>query len=206
MTNFCIGSGKRLYRMGKEVKRNWFNLKLQGVQPSTPSREGFYSHHYDDAFDGGSSLLLQSIELIRLFVCELPCDGNIIFSFTFKRHSHENDVQVTINLMDLKRNFDVQIVCDGPSGSNPFAISCLDEDDVRNVAVFLANNRQTAVPSKINGWETRYYLLKFERSLKVVVTDIGVRKMRPGKVLFGHMAFYSAHGLHGFRHINLVQF
>lgn len=202
VTNFCIGSGKRFYRMGREVEGNWFNLKFQGIQPSTPSREGFYTHCYDDAFDGGSSLSLDTTELIRLFVSELPCDDDIIFSYTFKRMTDLNDVQVNLNLFDVRRSVDVHLVL------NPFAtISSLDEHDVRNVASYLANNgHKNVAPSKINGWETRYYLLKFDPSLRAQVTDIGFKKMRRGKVLIGQLAFYSAKHLEeDFSHIPFVQ-
>jgi mannosyl-glycoprotein endo-beta-N-acetylglucosaminidase len=206
VTNFCIGSGKKMYRMGREVKRNWFNLKLQGVQPSTPSREGFFSHHYDDAFDGGSSLSMDTTELIRLFVCELSCDDDVIFSYTFKRQSESNDVQVNLNVLDLRRSTDAQLVCDGDNGTNPFVVSCLSEDDVRRLAVYFADNRLSFVPSVINGWETRYYLLKFDKSVKALITDIGLKKSRHGKVLLGQMSFYSAKNLQqNFGHIGTVQ-
>jgi hypothetical protein len=191
--------------MGREVKKNWFNLKNQAIQPSTPSREGFYSHFYDDAFDGGSSLSLEMTDLIRLFVCELECDDDIIFSYTFKRNSDLNDVQVNLNILDVRRSVDVQLVCDGANGTNPFSISCLSEEEVRNIASYLAHNRQTFVPSLINGWETRYYLLRFDRSTKALITDIGIRKMKRGKVLLGHMAFYPAKNLTNFNHIESVQ-
>lgn len=206
-TNFCIGSGKNLFRMGKPVKKSWFNLKSQGIQPSTPSREGFFTHFYDDAFDGGSSLSLDSTELIRLFVCELDCDDDIILSYTFKRNSVENDVLLTLNLLDIKTSLDIQVVLEGSGGMNPFAISCLNEDDVRNIGPFIAKNHPPFIPSQINGWETRYYLLKFEKSKKVRVTDIGVKKLRHGIVLLGSMALYSAKNFnhHDFTHINSVQ-
>ena len=206
VTNFCIGSGKEFFRMGRVVKKNWFNLKFQGVQPSTPSREGFYTHHYEDAFDGGSSLSIEHVDLIRLFVCELPCDDDVIFSYTFKRLTDANDVQMNLTVLDLKRSVDVQLVCDGPLGTNPFSIACLDEDDVRNIAIHLANNRQTFVASNINGWETRYYLLKFDKSRRAVITDIGIKKMRRGKILLGQVAFYTANDMENdFYHINSVQ-
>lgn len=206
VTNFCIGSGKRDYRMGREVKKNWFNLKLQGIQPSTPSREGFFSHYFDDAFDGGSSLSLDTTELIRIFVSEFSCVDDIIFSYTFKRQSEANDVQMNLNIFNTERNVDGQLVCDGSNGTNQFVVSCLVEDDVREIASFLASNRKTFVPSKINGWETRYYLLKFDRSAKMIITDIGFKKMTHGKVLLGQIACYSAkHLKNEFNHINLVQ-
>lgn len=193
--------------MGRDVKKSWFNLKLQGIQPSTPSREGFFTHFYDDAFDGGSSLSLDTTELIRLFVSEIACDDDIIFSYTFKRQSETNDIQINLNMLDLKTSVDVQLVFEGPNGKNPFAISCLVEDDVKYIGGFLANNGQTFVPSNINQWETRYYLLKFEKTTKARITDIGVRKMKRGNVLLGFMAFYSAKDLikRDFSHINTVQ-
>jgi mannosyl-glycoprotein endo-beta-N-acetylglucosaminidase len=207
VTNFCIGSGKNFYRMGKNVKKSWFNLKLQGIQPSTPSREGFFTHFYDDALDGGSSLSLDTTELIRLFVCELACNNDIIFSYTFKQKSEANDVQVNLNILDTRTSVDIQLVFEGSNGTNPFAISCLAEDDVRKIAIFLANSRQAFVPSKINGWETRYYLLKFEKTVGARITDIGIKKMKRGHVLLGSMAFYSAKDLNQqeFKHIHTVQ-
>ena len=189
--------------MGKSVKKSWFNLKHQGIQPSTPSREGFFTHFYDDAFDGVSSLSLDTTELIRLFVCELTCDDDVIFSYTFKRKYDSNDLTVNLNLLDLNTNAEVQLVFDGFNGANP----CLPENDVRKIAVFLANKHQSFIPSFINGWETRYYLLKFHKSNKMRITDIGVKKMKRGSVLLGNMAFYSAQDLktNEFAHINTVQ-
>ena len=206
VTNFCIGSGKRFYRMGREVKGNWFNLKFQSIQPSTPTQEGFYSHYYDDAFDGGSSIIINTVELIRIYVCELSCDDDVIFSYTFKRHSETNDVQVNLNILDVKRSNDTQLVCGGSNSPNHSVIPYLAEDDVRNIALFLANNRQTFVPSKINGWETRYYLLKFQKSTRALITDIGVKKAKRGRILIGQMAFYSAKHLgQDFNHVKIVQ-
>lgn len=207
VTNFCIGSGKHDYRMGREVRKNWFNLKLQGIQPSTPSREGFFSHYYADAFDGGSSLSLDTTELIRIFVCELSCADDIIFSYTFKRQSKMNHVQMKLNVYNEERNIDNQIVCDaGEHQTNPYEIPCLIEDDVRDVAVFLANNGKTFVPSRINGWETRYYLLKFDEPASTIITDIGFKKGNNGQVLLGQIACYSAKELrNGFRHIKIVK-
>lgn len=207
VTNFCIGSGKRLFRMGRELRESWFNLKYQSIQPSTPSQEGFFSHYYEDAFDGGSSISVDTMELIRIYVCELPCADDIIFSYTFKRNSESNDLQVNLNVLDVKSTNEVQLVCAGANGTNPFVLSCLAEDDVRSIAVFLANNRQTFVPSKINGWETRYYILKFNKTTQVLITDIGIKKKSRGKVLLGQMAFRSAKNLvHDFVHINVVHF
>jgi len=115
ITNFCIGSGKKFFRMGREVKKNWFNLKQQAIQPSTPTQEGFLTHFYDDAFDGGSSLMLHAAdELIRVFVCELSCDDDVILSYTFKRHSQRHDdVHVALNVVDVVRNVDVQLQLTG---------------------------------------------------------------------------------------------
>ncbi|CRK96295.1 CLUMA_CG009715, isoform A [Clunio marinus] len=192
VTNFCIGSGKRFYRMGREVKKNWFNLKHQGFQPSTPSLEGVFTHYYDDAFDGGSSLSLDTTDLIRMFVCEFPCDDDVIFAYTFKRSSGMNDVHVNLNISDIERNVDIQLVCGGKNSTNPFVMSCVSEEDVRTIAIFLANSRQVFIPSLINGWETRYFLLTFNSSTKALITDIGIKKLKRGRILIGHLAFYSA--------------
>lgn len=200
VSSFSIGSGKRFYRMGREVKTNWFNLKLQDPLPSTPSREGFYTHNYDDAFNNGNSLSLDTTELIRLFVCELCCDDDIIFSYTFKRQNERNDLQVNLVVSDMYTNADREIICQRSNGS-----LCLSESDVLQVASHFFTNQLPFTPAKINGWETRYFLLKFRPSTKAIITDIGVKKARMSKILLGQIAFYPAKNLgKDFHHISLV--
>lgn len=205
VSNFCIGSGKRFYRLGAEVKKNWFNLKLQSFQPSTPSEEGFYSRYYEDAFDGGSCLSLTTHELFRLFVCDLSCDEDIIFSYTFKCQSEgDEDLQVNLNIQNIHSGLEGQIICNGPY-DNPFSISCLSDHEAKSIIIHLARNRYATVPVRINGWRTRYYLLKFDKGSKFIITDIGVKKVGTRQMLLGALSLYSAKNLQeNFSHIQQI--
>lgn len=185
VSSFSIGSGKSLFDMGREEKKNWFNLKFQDIQPSTPSREGFYSYNYDDAFNGGNSLSLDTTELIRLFVCELSCRHCIIFSYTFKRQNEENDLQVNLSILETDKKTEMEIVCNESTG-----FKSLPERDVKNIATYFLSNQISFIPSIINGWETRYYILKFKASTKAKITDIGIKKKKNSKLLVGSLAFY----------------
>ncbi|KAL7035969.1 hypothetical protein ACKWTF_008645 [Chironomus riparius] len=193
VTNFCIGSGKKLYRMGKEVKGNWFNLKAQAFQPSMPSSNGYFTHYYEDSFNGGSCLSIDSNELTRIFTCELPCKEGLIFSFTTKKESPENDFEVHLNALNTATNRGLKIVCK-KEAKHANDISSLKSEDVRSLNIFLANKGYPPTPELINSWETQYFLLKFNKSSSenIIVTDIGVKKIHRGKVLLGQIAFYSA--------------
>lgn len=186
-TNFCIGSGKKFYRMGKESRRDgWFNLKNQGFQPSTPSSIGHFTHYYEDAFNGGSCLSIETNELIKIFTSEFSTEHGIIFSYTFKKEHARNDLQVYLNIANVSSNREHQIIC----GNENDEIVPLNYESVRDVNIYLATSGHIAIPSIINDWETRFYLLKFNRH--AIITDIGVRKIHAGRILLGQMSFYSA--------------
>lgn len=196
-TNFCIGSGRKFYRMGKEIKGNWFNLKMQAFQPSMPSSLGYFTHFYEDAFNGGSCLSIDSNSLIRLFTSELPCKDGIIFSYTFKRDNDRCDLEVHLNLINPNRNREMKIVCKSKQ-TDGNEISPLSQESVRSLNIFLANKGQMPIPERIHNWETRFYVLLFHENSPIehlIVSDIGVKKNHQGKVLLGQMAFYSAHGI-----------
>jgi len=182
-----------MYRMGKEVKENWFNLKAQAFQPSMPSSNGHFTHYYEDSFNGGSCLSIDTNELIRIFTCELSCKDGLIFSFTTKKESPENELEVYLNVLNTATNRGLKIVCKKePKHVND--ISSLKSEDARSLNIFLANKGYASTPELINSWETQYFLLNFNKSSSenIIVTDIGVKKIHRGKVLLGQIAFYSA--------------
>lgn len=165
----------------------WFNLKNQGFQTSTPSSAGHFTHYYDDSFNGGSCLKIETNEVLKLFACEFPTDDGIIFSYTFKREHQRNELEVHMNITNNQREH--QIVCGKPETDGNVIVP-LHHDAVQAVNIFLANKRQMAIPSMINEWETRYYILKFDK--KTVISDIGVRKIHSGLVLLGQLSLFSA--------------
>ncbi|XP_070498685.1 cytosolic endo-beta-N-acetylglucosaminidase-like [Chironomus tepperi] len=193
VTNFCLGSGKRSYRMGKVVKGNWFNLKAQAFQPSMPSSNGHFTHCYEDAFNGGSCLSIDTNELIRIFTCELSCKDGLIFSCTTKKEPSENELEVHFNVLNTSTNRGLKIVCKKDE-QHVNDISSLKSEDVRSLNIFLANKGYAPTPELINSWETQYFLLNFDKSSSadIIVTDIGVKKIHKGKVLLGQIALYSA--------------
>lgn len=193
-TNFCIGSGKKFYRMGK-VHRDigWFNLKHQNFQPSTPSSAGNFTHYYEDAFNGGSCLKIETNDTIKIFTSEFSTEDGIIFSYTFKREHQRNDLDVYMNLVNVTENTERQIVCSRADAENGNKFYPLHQDIIRSINIHLANKGHMAIPTEINGWTTRFYILKFEKD--VIITDIGVKKIHSGRVLLGQMSFYSAKDL-----------
>lgn len=190
-TNFCIGSGKKFYRMGKVHRdQGWFNLKHQNFQTSTPSLAGHFTHYYGDAFNGGSCLKIETNEVIKIFTSEFPTKDGIIFTYTFKREHQRNDMEVYLNLVNVTENTERQIVCSRAEAENGNKFHPLHEDVIRSINIHLANKNHMAIPSEINGWTTRFYILKFEKD--IFITDIGIKKFHSGSVLLGQMSVYSA--------------
>lgn len=209
-TNFCIGSGKNKYRLGRIVDGNWFNLKRQGFQSSTPTQKLHLSHYYADAFDGGSSISLDTKKLIRMFVCEFHCDNDIIFSYSFKRDDLQNDLDFHLRVLNRNSKTEKMLICGENSNDiDPSFFTNLEFQDMKAITISLARSKQNFVPgNKISGWETRYYLLKFNKRANYLVTDIGVMKRTDGLLLIGNLAIYSGDCLdmNKFNHLPVVQF
>lgn len=195
-TNFSIGSGKGFYRMGSKVKSNWFNLRNQGILPSTPATRSFYQFSYQDAFDGGNCISIQSKQFIRLFTCDFSGDSDMFFSYTFKRADMSDDIQFRLNYkftVDDQFEEDAHVVTLTAEPTFEKTIkTCNENAEIREIGKFLASRGETFVPNNINGWETRYYFIKF--SHKVKITDIGARKIGRSDILLGFMSILSMDG------------
>lgn len=181
--------------MGAQVRGGWFNLKNQGLLPSTPATRNVYQFSYDDAFDGGNSILLQSPDMVRLFASDFVCGGDLIFSYTFKRSDLTDDIQFRWNYKKDKRIGEESYLLTYVPGStlDPNTIqTCSDDGTMKEIAKFFLSRGHTVVPSSINGWETRHYLIKFNQ--KIRITDIGMRKMGNNQVLLGYMSLLPANG------------
>ncbi|CAO1307034.1 unnamed protein product [Diamesa hyperborea] len=209
-TNFCIGSGKNKYRLGRIVDGNWFNLKRQGFQSSTPTQKLHLSHYYADAFDGGSSISLDTRKLIRMFICEFHCDNDIIFSYSFKREDLHNDLDFHLRVSNRNSKTEKMLICGENSNDiDPAFFTNLEFEDMKAITISLARSKQIFVPgNRISGWETRYYLLKFNKRANYLITDIGVMKRTDGLLLIGNLAIYSGDCLdmNKFNHLPIVQF
>ena len=133
---------------------------------------------------------IESNEPIKLFTSEFPTEGGLIFLFTFKGEHQRNDLDVYLNVANEEENRERQIVCTRAVEGNGNKIYPLSDTEVIPVNIYLANNGHTAVPSVINNWKTRFYILKFDKNN--TIKDIGVRKIHTGRVLLGQMSLYSA--------------
>lgn len=193
-SNFSIGSGRGFYRMGAKVRGSWFNLKNQGLLPSTPATNDIYKFFYDDAFEGGNSILLQSTNMVRLFACDFDAEGDMIFSYTFKRSDKSNDIQFRWNYTIPSRIAEESYLLTEVFGSTyPNTIkTCSDGGEMKQIAKYFIPRGHSVVPNIINGWETRYYLIQFTRKLKI--TDIGVKKIGNDQILLGFISLLPANG------------
>lgn len=91
----------------------------------------------------------------------------------------------------VNENRERQIVCTRSDEENGNKFHPVHPDVARSVNIHLANNGHMAVPTTINDWVTRFYILKFQRE-DTIIADIGVKKIHSGRVLLGQMSFYSA--------------
>lgn len=193
-TNFCIGSGQSTFKDGKPDKQPWFNLGKQNFQPSTPSQTEFFTHNYDDAFEGGNSLHIQTKELIRLFTCGFTCDHDVIFTYTYKRFSLDNDLKVKFNIIDSSSDKLYTVECNAWEDNNDaIKISPLNSNELKIVAEYLSRNYNARIPdATVEEWTTKSFLLKFKKNQKCVITDIGVGKKKTGKILLGKISLFPA--------------
>lgn len=111
-TSFCVGSGKKKYRDGLPLSTSaWFNLSDQTWQPSVPART--LSRDFDDGYAGGSSIrIMPTNEEKRLFVCDFPCDMDIILAYAFKRNV-ANDLHIILIADDQENQQKCKIMCGG---------------------------------------------------------------------------------------------
>ncbi|XP_078140863.1 cytosolic endo-beta-N-acetylglucosaminidase isoform X2 [Centroberyx gerrardi] len=97
ISSFCQGFGKALYWRGQEVKKSWFNLSSQELQPLYYSEQledqGWLSSRGCpvDAWNGGCSLLLEGLipaslnkVCARIFSLHVPLASKTLVSFIYK--------------------------------------------------------------------------------------------------------------------------
>lgn len=163
-TAFCLGSGKRKFRDGREThSTTWFSLMEHQIQPLMPSPTT-YQHYFEDAFHGGSCLKLNgNVKNVRLFVSDFDCDNDIIVSYAFKRTSHLIHLNCVLNVGHDEDPFlavcgeflDGGVYKDAKDDVRFFEPLC--GDDLHGVVVGLSERRDRIFPTlrPINGWEIR---------------------------------------------------
>ena len=186
-TSFCIGSGKQKYRLGMPVNTEpWFDLRKQSFQSSTPPATGIFSFCFQDAFDGGTCLKLESDQSTRLFVCEFDCQQDIILSYAFKTGQYleqQADLEVLLKVKDEDSKKNVTVVCGAKNDFQNIDLIFNQNLSANNMRILTTNievSKEIKLPgiAEINGWKIRYHYLKFGSSTKLI-TDIGVRKIGP---------------------------
>ncbi|XP_050961845.1 LOW QUALITY PROTEIN: cytosolic endo-beta-N-acetylglucosaminidase [Labeo rohita] len=165
ISSFCQGFGKSIYWRGQvEMKRSWFNLHAQEIQPlylsENLNNDGWLRTRgcSEDVWNGGSSLIVEGMipsglseVCARIFSVHVPLDTRLFVSFVYKP-----PVGVKISL-ELK-------TIDGPL--------CTFEgmEEIESKSVFpemLAEDNQLVEQFARNcgrwtldGWNSRCFLLK----------------------------------------------
>lgn len=184
-TSFCMGSGKKKFRNGMRIgSQPWFNLMEQQYQPSVPS---MYEYQFDEAYHGGSCIKINSVvRNIRLFACDFPCIHNLIVSFVFKRSDPHIEIQLVLNVQNEDGDKNILIYCESEDRNRPSVaitpyerfISPLKTTLLKYTVIGLSNRHEKIFPTSdrpINGWETRYYYLNFDKVARFGrVVDIGI--------------------------------
>lgn len=180
-TSFCLGSGKRKFRDGIESENSpWFNLMEQEYQPSVPVE---FNYHFDEAYRGGSCIrFMKNINGLRLFVTDFDCDQDIIISYVFKRSTPQIHVQFILNIVKNDKQY-LRATCgdlvnlkeeEDPVAQKHFYP--LRGNNLRTVIIGLSERQEKLFASSqpINGWEARYFNLKFNVFEKCRIVDLGL--------------------------------
>lgn len=183
-TSFCLGSGKRKFRDGIESENSaWFNLMEQEYQPSVPVE---FNYYFDEAYRGGSCIrFMKNISGLRLFVTDFDCDQNIIVSYVFKRSTPQIHVQFILNILKNDQQY-LRATCgdfinlekkeeeeDSIARKHFYP---LRGNNLRTVIIGLSERQEKLFASSqpINGWEARYFNLKFNVFEKCRIVDLGL--------------------------------
>lgn len=183
-TSFCLGSGKKYYSNGLQTSNQpWFNLMEQEYQPSLPSCE----YQCEDAYHGGSCIKFnESVQNLRLFATNFSCKDNLIASYVIKRSNSQIDIQLILNIENENRSKNYLINCVDDiqdekninQKPNERSVRPLRTNLLKYTAVSLSNRREKnflSYKQPINGWETRYYYLNFDKIAKLGrIVDIGI--------------------------------
>lgn len=179
-TSFCLGSGKRKFRDGIETGNSpWFNLMEQQYQPSVPVE---FNYHFDEAYRGGSCIrFTENLVGLRLFVTDFDCEQNIIVSYVFKRSTPQIQLQLILNIVkDDERH--LRATCGDLLSFEPTEPIArkhyypLRGHNLHTVIIGLSDRQEKLFASSqpINGWEARYFNLKFNVYEKCRIIDLGI--------------------------------
>lgn len=185
-TDFCLGSGKETYSVGKKINNEYFNLSRQNIQPSVPLYE-YIDRCYDDAVNGGSSLKILKCDLnLRLFHTNLPINKALIFAYAYKIDESLCDIDLILRFCetnDLKKFCD--LYCGEYENTSSMQrgrcyLSPIGEEHYLDISRIMDMEKS---PLKIpfilnNGWKVRYFGASFDNL--ILIRDIGV-SLRPKK-------------------------
>ncbi|XP_055842844.1 cytosolic endo-beta-N-acetylglucosaminidase [Episyrphus balteatus] len=178
-TDFCVGSGKAVYKEGRKIKNGqFFSLSKQSLQPSVPLYN-CVERNFDNAFNGGSSLkVIQSDISFRLFTTDYPIDGTLIFAYAYKLQKIDGELDYILRLQMDEGEGDCLVFLGDYfiSKVQPGRcyLSAITDNYVDALKTVLDEG---AVDLKIpvignDEWKIRYYVLNFDTT--VHVKDVGV--------------------------------
>jgi hypothetical protein len=149
-TNFSIGSGKARYSFGRKISdKPWFNLREQSFQLSIPTVNGKLTHNFENSFHGGSSLLLEKQNLMRIFTCNFECKAPFIFACAFKRLAKNVDLKFYLKVLNEITNESFVVAL---GDLNQTETEFLQVTDVQYEDVLKLSNQET---TKINLFDPR---------------------------------------------------
>uniref|UniRef100_A0A671R5T1 Cytosolic endo-beta-N-acetylglucosaminidase n=1 Tax=Sinocyclocheilus anshuiensis TaxID=1608454 RepID=A0A671R5T1_9TELE len=182
ISSFCQGFGKSLYWRGQvEMKRSWFNLHAQEIQPLYLSENmdngGWLRTRgcSEDAWIGGSSLMVEGMipsglseVCARIFSLHVPLATRTFVSFVYKP-----PVGVKISL-ELK-------TIDGPlctfDGMEEIASSSVFPEVLAEDNKLVEQFAQKCGRWSLDGWTTRCFLLKM---IGCSLREVCIRVSRDG--------------------------
>ncbi|XP_016134665.1 cytosolic endo-beta-N-acetylglucosaminidase-like [Sinocyclocheilus grahami] len=182
ISSFCQGFGKSLYWRGQvEMKRSWFNLHAQEIQPLYLSENmdngGWLRTRgcSEDAWIGGSSLMVEGMipsglseVCARIFSLHVPLATRTFVSFVYKP-----PVGVKISL-ELK-------TIDGPlctfDGMEEIALGSVFPEALAEDNQLVEQFAQKCGRWSLDGWTTRCFLLKM---IGCSLREVCIRVSRDG--------------------------
>lgn len=146
-----------------------------------------FEYQFEEAYHGGSCIkFIEAVHNVRLFATDFSCKNNLIVSFVFKRYDHMIDIQLILNVQNEKGDKQFLIYCnsDKREETNALLKPCerivhpLRANLLKYTVVGLSNRHEKILPTSnrsVNGWETRYYYLNFDKIAKMGrVVDVGI--------------------------------
>lgn len=160
-STFCVGSGKQRCVYGKVTQsKPWYNLRRQNYQLSVPTAHKIIEHDFENSFNGGSSLRLESKKTFRLFTSDFRTDKDLILICAYKNLMENVSVNFHLKIFEPSTEKYSTIICGTNSDPDELLISEIkNEEEMKSIFQILPQQSEflnVGRPS-INDWHIRYF-------------------------------------------------